>query len=481
MMDIKVSGKLGATEMACYLITEERAKSIKSGKDGVPKPLIELIKSGDFSGKDDQMERVPGEGQVKRVLAIGLGKAKEVDKEALRKAASEAAREGCVLKLKEIAVIADTKVKGEVSAIAECSIMGTYKFDKYKEKKKDKVKSVCIISSDANAAKEAERAKIMAEGTNMAREWINEVSDALNPIAVADLAVKMGKQHGFSVKVIDEKQLKKMGMNLFLSVAAGSRFPARLVILEYKGAKTKPVAIIGKGVTFDSGGLNLKPSGYIETMKMDKGGAMTVLATMVTLARLRAKVNVIGAMGMVENMIGPNATKPGDVIKGYSGKTVEIGDTDAEGRLVLADTLAYLSKNYKPGLMVDLATLTGSVLITFGEYVAAMMGTDEKAADGLFKAGQETYERVWKLPIYKEFEEEIKGSISDFTNLGYKQGRYAGSITAGAFLKQFTGKTPWIHIDIAGTAWYEKPRGYIPFGATGFGVRLLSEYLTGKA
>ncbi|MFH1294658.1 MAG: leucyl aminopeptidase [Candidatus Aenigmatarchaeota archaeon] len=479
-MDVNVSGKLGKTEMACYFITEERAKDIKAGKAAVPKPIKELIKAGDFSGKDDQAEKITGDGISKRILVIGLGKTKDVDTETIRKVSCEAAREGSTLKLKEMTIVADAKVNDAVAAVAEGAILGVYKFDKYKEKKKDKVKLLNIVSGSASAKQEAQRAKTIAEGTNMAREWVNEVSDVLNPVAVAELAVKLGKQHGFGVKVLDEKQLKKLGMNLFLGVAAGSRFPARLVLLEYKGSKDKPVAIVGKGVTFDSGGLNLKPSGFIETMKMDKGGAMTILATVVTLARLKAKVNVIGAMGMVENMIGPNATKPGDIIKGYSGKTVEIGDTDAEGRLVLADTLAYLSKNYKPKLMVDLATLTGSVLITFGEYVAASMGTDKGAADGLFKAGQRTYERVWELPLYKEYDEEMKGTISDITNLGYKQGRYAGSITAGAFLKKFVGKTPWVHIDIAGTAWYEKPRGYIPVGATGFGVRLLTEFLTAK-
>lgn len=479
-MEVRVSGKSGKTEMLCYFIAEERARKMKAGNEKVPGSVLDLVKSGDFSGKDDQMSMAAGDGPAKRILLIGLGKTKDVDPEAIRKAACHAARKASDLKLKEATIMADNKVAGEVAAAVEGAILGTYAFDKYKEEKKDKINALTVVSASAGAKGEAERAKVMAEGTCMARDWVNETSDVLNPVAAADLAKKLAAKHGLRAKVYGESELKKMGMNLMLSVAAGSRYPPRLVVLEYMKGKGKPYVLVGKGVTFDSGGMNLKPTGYIELMKMDKGGAMTVLAAMVALARMKARVNVVGIMGMVENMIGPNATKPGNILKGYAGKTVEVCDTDAEGRLVLADALAYVAKAYKPRVIVDLATLTGAVLVIFGEFVAGLMGTDDKEAEALFKAGQRTYERVWRLPVYKEFEDEMKGVVSDWKNLGYKQGRYAGTITAAAFLKQFVGKLPWLHVDMAGTAWYEKPRGYIPLGGTGFGVRLLVEYLAGK-
>lgn len=479
-MDVKVIEKVGKTELLGMLLTEEKAKMLKKGKGRIYKGTLNVIKSGDFSGKEDQMIRVPGEDGVKRIILVGLGKKKDADAEAVRKAAAAAASEAMELKLKELSVMADTSVKGEVTAITEGAILGTYDFDKYKKKKKTPPRLLNVVSGDLKKAKEeAEKARIASEGTCMARDWVNETSDVMNPVAAADLAKKMGKKHGIKVRVMDKKALKKMGMNLMLSVAAGSKYPPRLVVLEYNKGKGRPVVLVGKGVTFDSGGLNLKPTGYIEMMKMDKGGAMTVLAAMVALARMKAKVNVVGLMGMVENMIGPDATKPGEILKGYAGKTVEMCDTDAEGRMVLADALAYATKRYKPRVVVDLATLTGVVLIVFGEYVAALMATDDKEAEALFKAGEKTFERVWRLPVYKEYEDEMKGEVSDWKNLGYKEGRYAGTITGGAFLKQFVGKTPWLHVDIAGTAWWEKPRNYIPKGGTGFGVRLLVEYLTG--
>ena len=481
-MDVKVSGSVGKTEMLCLFLSEERAKEIKTGKRKALKSVVETIKNGDFSGEADQASLLCGEGQAKRILVVGLGKKADLTTEVVRRTAAIAAGEAVTLKLKELSVTADVGVESEVTAVTEGALLGMYDYDKYK-KKKSKKPAALNITFQGNLAKanaDAAKAAIVAEGTIMARDWTNEPSDVLNPLAAAEMARKLAKVHGIKCTVIDEKELKRMGMNLMLSVCAGSRFQARLVLLEYNHGAGKPYVLLGKGVTFDSGGLNLKPSGYIETMKSDKAGAVTVLATMLTLARLKAKVNVVGVMALVENMIGPNASKPGAIVKSYDGKTVEIADTDAEGRLVLADALAYAAKKYKPRLMIDLATLTGSVLVTFGELVAAVLGTDDKEAEALFKAGERTYERVWRLPLYKEYEDEMKGDISDLRNVGYKLGRYAGTITGGAFLKQFVGKTPWLHLDIAGTSWCEKPKPYLARGGTGYGVRLLTEYLTAK-
>ncbi len=481
-MDVRVVGKAGETGMLCMLYTEERAQAVKKGREKAPGPVAGAIKAGDFTGKEGQAHMVPGDGPAKRILLAGLGKRKEADTEAVRKASACAAAAGIELKLKEFSVAAGTGITGEVAAIAEGAVLGAYDFDKYKKEKKRKPDRLQIVFSGGAGKVQAEaaRASIIAEGTCMARDWVNEPADGLNPVAAAELAAALAKKHGIKCRVLGGNELKRMGMGLMLSVASGSRYPPRLVLLEHMKGKGRPVAIVGKGVTFDSGGLNLKPFGYIDNMKCDKAGAMAVLATMVTLARLKAKVNAVGLMGLVENMIGPDASKPGNIVKGYAGKTVEIIDTDAEGRLVLADVLAYAAKAYKPKLLIDLATLTGSAIVTFGEYVTAMLSTGDKEAEAMFGAGEKTYERVWRLPVYKEYEEEMKGEISDLKNLGYKHGRYAGCITAAAFLKQFTGKTPWLHLDIAGPAWLEKPKGYLPRGGSGFGVRLLMEYLAGS-
>lgn len=488
-IEVKKPDKIKAEVLAIFL-SENSVKRIKANKERpIFKTIKDAIKRGDFRGEFENIILVPGDNKIKRLLLLGLGKEKDVTTEKIRRMCSIAVADTKELKLNEISFyvsnISSISSTDVAYSVVEGVILSDYSFDKYKtEKKKDvkKIENLFLYASkiDIKKAKEAvERARIICENTNFVRDLVNETSDVMNPVKISEIAKDVAKKNKIKIKIMKEKDLKKMGMNLMLSVGKGSRYPPRFIVMEYIGDKNnkKRIALMGKGITFDSGGLNLKPTGYIENMKLDKAGAVTVLGILKTLSELKEKINVVGVMPCCENMIGPDAYKPGDIVKSYSGKTVEVVDTDAEGRLIMADALGYIKKNIKPSLIIDMATLTGSVLITFGEYVAAMFSVKGDYAKKLFEAGQKTYERVWELPLYDEYVDEMKGEISDVKNLGYKNGRYAGCITAAAFLKNFVGDVPWIHLDIAGTAWYEKKRYYTPQGATGFGVRLITEFL----
>ncbi len=457
-------------------------------QDAKVKPGGELGKtiknsfSAGFKGEYCQTLMVSNDNlKTRRILLVGLGKRSELNDERIRRAFAAAVLE--IKKTKPATISAcvamETQDIGLIRSITEGVVLANYSFNKYKAEKIPAIKSMEIIYSGdtATAGKIAKTAKIICDNTNLARDICNEPGDNINPTTMAELARKIARKSGLKFSVIGDKEMKRLGLNLILSVGKGSRYPPQLVILEYgKPSKDKTV-LVGKGITFDTGGINLKPSGYIETMKSDKAGAVAVLLAMKTLAELRVKKNVIGVLPLCENMLGSSAQKPGNIVRSYSGTTVEVVDTDAEGRLILADALAYAEKKYNPSMLIDIATLTGSCLVTFGEYVAGMMANNDALAKKMFEAGQKTGERIWRLPLYEEYAEEMKGDITDLKNLGYNKGRYAGAITGAAFIGKFVSK-PWLHLDIAGTDWFDKPRWYMPSGATGFGVRLLVEYLT---
>ncbi|KKL70823.1 hypothetical protein LCGC14_2101050 [marine sediment metagenome] len=275
---------------------------------------------------------------------------------------------------------------------------------------------------------------------------------------------------------LNEKELKKLKLNALLAVAEGSRSSARLVLMEYGPANAKKtVTLVGKGVTFDSGGINLKPSGSLEDMKMDMAGAAAVAATMITIARLGLKTKVIGVIPIVENMPSGTATRPGDIIKSYAGKTVEIGNTDAEGRLILIDAISFAIKRYKPDTIIDLATLAGACVMALGEKIAGIFSHDDDLANALISSGGKTYERCWRLPLPDDYKELIKSDLADIKNLA--SSRWGGAITAALFLSEFAEVSSWAHIDIAGPAYSKKGNAYCPKGGTGFGVRLLCEWM----
>ncbi|MBU0953432.1 MAG: leucyl aminopeptidase [Nanoarchaeota archaeon] len=477
------------TPFAVFPLTEEATSAIKLGKKTTLAPITKRVKACDFKGETGDTtllyDPTPGMG---RLLLVGLGKEKELTIEKYRRAGNTGVHHAKRARVQSLHVVAQpyAKVSEQEAAVAlaEGLLLGGYDFDRYKTEEKEKRKPVkdatLVLGLLSTKIRDAvARAVIVCSNTLYVRDLMNESTSKMSTLDIAREAVRIGKKPLVRCKVYDEKALKKLKCNLLLGVGAGSKFPARMIVLDYVGnpGSKDTIALVGKGITFDSGGLNLKPTGYLETMRMDKGGAMTVLATIKCLAELKAKVNVVGVMGMAENMIGPGAQKPGDVVIGYAGKSVEIGNTDAEGRLVLGDCLAFVEKQYKPKAIVDLATLTGAVLVVLSEYGAGLVSTDDKLANALETAGTATGERVWRLPLYEEFLDDVKSDIADVRNVGHPKG-YGGTVTAAAFLRKFVGETPWAHLDIAGTAWAEKPRHYIQRGATGYGVRLLVEWLT---
>tara|TARA_Y100000310_G_scaffold343027_1_gene448809 strand:+ start:5313 stop:6788 length:1476 start_codon:yes stop_codon:yes gene_type:complete len=463
---------------------EQMSKLRKSSAKSYEKEIALKISKKEFSGENGQSTTLHMDEL--RFHLVGLGKEKELDIEMIRKTGADVAGKALCLKTSDFSVVVDLpklKVDDSAGALADGILLGSYKFDKYKTEKKDekiKLKNVAfVVPSDIGVVEKTVKfSEITCASTNYVRDLQMENADIVTPEFFEKEAKKLSAKHKLKITVLDCKKLKAMGANLILAVGKGSKTPPRIIILEYKGnpGSKDSTAVIGKGITFDSGGLNLKPTNYIETMREDMTGAAVVLGTLQAAASLNLKKNIIGVLSTAENAIGSGAYKPGDVYKSLSGKTVEIGNTDAEGRLVLADAMTYTEKNLKPSRMIDVATLTGSVLVTFGDYVAGMCGTNKKMMKALSDSGEKTYERVWELPLYKEYLDEVKSETADLNNINY--GRNAGSIMAAAFLSKFVEKTPWVHLDIAGTSWLENARGYYQKGATGFGVRLLIDYIS---
>jgi len=472
-MKFHLKSSPGKVDVEVVPLTEEMTKVSKD------KEVKALLKSKDFTGKYRKTIWLRSGG--KRTLLVGLGKQNKLDEEAVRRVYSIVVSEVLTSKYKSFSTSVPTsKLKKDlfVGAVVESCVLTDYKFSKFK-KKKEAVDEVVIVTKD-RVEKIVKEKQTICENTLLARDWVNMPADVMNPVELTKVAKEVARKAKLKITVID-KDLKKKGLNLIDAVGKGSIYPPRMVILEYWGdnRSKKPIALVGKGITFDTGGINLKPTGYIESMKSDKGGACTVLAVMKTMAELKVKKNVIGFMSICENMVGRHSYRPSDIIKSYSGKTVEILNTDAEGRLAMADALTYAEKHYKPEVIVDLATLTGAALVALGEYVIAMVSDSDKYSDKMFKAGQKTFERVWRLPLYEEYLDLMKGDISDIKNISSSgaMGGRAGTITAAAFLKKFIEKTPWVHLDIAGAAWYTKQYYYAPKDATGIGVRLMTEFI----
>jgi leucyl aminopeptidase len=365
----------------------------------------------------------------------------------------------------------------EAAEIALGARLRAYKFDRYKTRKKDDedaagVLKLTVAVADASAAKKAWAARAaVADGVVFARDLVNEPANVLYPEEFAKRAATLRKL-GVRVEVLDVADMKKLGMNALLGVGQGSRRDSRMVVMHWNGGKRgeKPVAFIGKGVCFDTGGISIKPAAGMEDMKGDMGGAACVVGLMQALAARKAKVNVIGAIGLVENMPDGNAQRPGDIVTSMSGQTIEIINTDAEGRLVLCDVLHYVNTKYAPKFMVNLATLTGAIIVALGQEYAGMFSNDDKLCDRLTKAGNETGERVWRMPLGPEYDKMIDSKFADMKNTG---GRYGGSITAAQFLHRFVGKTPWAHLDIAGTAMGSPQSDTNKSWGSGWGVRLL--------
>jgi leucyl aminopeptidase len=365
----------------------------------------------------------------------------------------------------------------------EGCLLGLYQFNAYRTEKREEIKEVQQITLvDRAEGKIAEVAggsrtgQVLADATNFVRDLCNHPSNVVTPSRLAEEAKTIAKEFGLTCKVIEKDEAESIGMGAFLGVAKGSLEPPKFIILEYRGGKKKeaPVVIVGKSITFDSGGISIKPAEKMEQMKTDMSGGATVLGTMKALAQLKLPVSVVGLLPATENMPSGTAVKPGDVVRAMSGKTIEVINTDAEGRLVLADALSYAAR-YKPSAVVDLATLTGACVVALGNRATGVMGTNPRLIERLKRAGERCGERVWELPLWEEYQDQIKSDVADMKNVG---GRGAGAITAAAFLQKFVDDYPWAHLDIAGTSWNDDARPYAPKGATGVGVRLLVQWLT---
>jgi len=451
----------------------------------VIKKALEL---NEFNGKKDDAVTFYDLPEIKarRVMLTGIGKLESIDLETLRTMAGKTVKSCIKNELANLwfAVPTADKLDFEpsevIAAMQEGAYLGNHIFQKYKAEKKNKaLKQIHFLVESRIAGKNrhlCSKVATVCEGTYLAREWVNTPSNEKTPEKFTRSIASLAKKQGLKVQVLNEAQLKQKKFGALLAVAAGSQSKPSLVILEHKvpGAK-KTVALVGKGVTFDSGGLNIKTGGSMADMKSDMSGAAAVAATLITAARLKKKVNIIGAIPIVENMPSGQAIRPGDIIRSYAGKTVEIGNTDAEGRLILIDAMAYVIKRYKPQMLVDLATLTGACVVALGDKIAGVFSNDDDLAASITAAGEKTHERCWRMPLPDDYKELLKSDFADINNM--PGSRYGGAVTAALFLSEFVDDTRWAHIDIAGPAYLKKKSDYCGPGGTGFGVRLLTEML----
>jgi leucyl aminopeptidase len=452
--------------------------------------ISELIANGDISGKAGEVGVLYPRGLIaaKRVLIVGLGKQDKFDLEGVRQAAATAVTRARDLNAQAVATIvhgagiAGLPVDAAAQATTEGALLALYRFDATKEKEpQNEIKSFTIVEFDESklAAMKGgvDTAVAIAAGTTLARDLVNMPPNVATPTRLAQAAQEIAETHNLKITVGGRKWAAKRNMGAFLAVAKGAGEPPKFIILEHNGDREDldTIVLVGKGITFDTGGISIKPVTGMGNMKSDMGGAAAVLGAMKTAAMLDVPLRLIGITPCTENMPDANAYRPADVITASNGKTIEIISTDAEGRMVLADGLVYAGQ-YKPKAVIDLATLTGACVIALGENMAAgLFSTDETLQDKMVAAGKATHERVWPLPLWDDYLKAIKSDVADVKNAG---GRFGGVGTSAIFLKQFTDY-PWLHLDIASMALTEKEGGYIPFGGTGFGVRLLVEFLLG--
>ena len=475
-------------ELLIFPVSKQYLDGLK-GTDSITKKLCQLRDLGDFRAKNEEVCRfLTGEAKgVKRVIALGLGEEKSIDKESVRRAYSVVVNTILSLKVKNISTIVpkcDLTIEDLTCSLVEGIELSNYFFQKYiseKERLKQPITSLTIYIDKSLKTTGLKRlisdTQTICKYTKFARDLVNENSDEKYSSKFFNKIKSTCTENKLKVTKLEENALKKLKMNLVLAVNAGSAFPPAFLEIVYTGNKnsSKKIALIGKGLTFDAGGLNLKPTKAIEDMKLDMAGAATVASAVNCAAELKLKQNIVGIIPLVENMIGPKAFKPGDVITSHSKKTVEIRNTDAEGRLVLADAISYTINKYKPELIIDLATLTGACLVALGEYYAGAMTNNQEKLDLLIESSKETGENIWQLPLYNDIGKRLKSDIADLQNSS--PNKFGGTIFAGMFLKEFVNDTQWIHLDIAGPAFFESKHYYMGKGGTGFGVRLLANFL----
>ncbi len=449
--------------------------------------ITQLIQEGEIKGRKGEITLIHTFGKIgpSRVLVAGLGKAEGFNQETVREVMASSCRYLRRLGMKRVATIAhgagiagmDARVSGQ--AIAEGGTLGLYHFKNYLTKTEagdGEIEDLLIVERDSSKLGElekgVERGRLMAEVAILARDMVNEPANVMTPTRMAEIARQVADEEGLEIRVLERQHMEELGMGAFLGVARGSDQPPKLIVLQYSGDPDNPsnnLGLIGKGITFDTGGISLKPAQGMEDMKGDMAGGASVIAAMKAIGRLRPRINVTGMVAATENMPGGSAQRPGDVVRSMSGKTIEVINTDAEGRLVLADAI-YYARQMGITRLVDIATLTGAMVVALGHACSGVLGSNQELIDQVIKAGQSTGERFWQLPMYDDYKEQIKSNVADVKNTG---GRPAGSITAAQFLAEFTEDTPWAHLDIAGTYFSDKEKGYLVKGGTGVPARTL--------
>ncbi|MBC7235444.1 MAG: leucyl aminopeptidase [Chloroflexi bacterium] len=456
--------------------------------------IRELIAVGDLTGEEGQTALLYPRGAIpaRRVLVVGLGERERFGLETVRRVSAEVVRTVARLGVRDYHSIvhgagaAGLDAEYAAQAVAEGTVLGNYRYRGYRTQDgQDKtVDTLTLVEFSADALpvveRGARRGQIVAESACLARDLANEPANRLTPAGLAKFAKSIAEEVGLACDVLGEKEMESLGMGALLGVARGSEEPAQFIVLEHgaveEGRELDTVVIVGKGITFDSGGISLKDREGMERMKYDMSGAAVALATARAAALLHLPLHVVALIPATENLPGGRAYKPGDVLTTLSGQTIEVISTDAEGRLILADALAY-AERYRPKAIVDLATLTGGCIVALGHVASGLMGNDAELLAALKAAAARSGEKVWELPLFDEYKEQIKSDVADVKNSG---GREASAIVGGLFLSRFVGDCPWAHLDIAGTAWADKEQGYLAKGATGWGVRLLAEWLQSR-
>ena len=490
-MEIKVAiGDITKIEAGAIVVNffegmernEGEIATIDKALDGA---ISQLISQGEIKGKLNEITVVHSLGKLPatRVVVVGLGKKEELSQDKVRGVVAETCRRLQQKNIDDIATIAmgagmaGISLESATQAVTEGALLGVYSFRKHitKEPEYSEIKQLLIVGRNqaelSLLVRGSNKGKILAEATNLARDMVNESANYMTPNRMAEMAAELAKAHRLEVSVLEQEQMQELGMGGLLGVAQGSQQPPKFIILRYRGGDSAEadVALLGKGITFDSGGLSIKPSEGMAEMKGDMAGGAAVMAAISAVAQLQLKINVLAIIPATENLPSGKALKPGDILTAMNGKTIEIISTDAEGRLILADALSY-AKKLGVKFIVDVATLTGACRVALGDVYSGAFGNNQELMDKVIAAGAEAGELIWQMPMHEQYKEQIKSDVADIKNVG---GKWGGAITAAHFLAEFVGDTPWVHLDIAGTSLNEKEQGYLVKGATGVPVRTL--------
>lgn len=469
------------TDLLCWMMTEESTIPSVLGTDTALGSVISRL-SGDLKGRFAKIVTgINPDTNPQRILIAGLGPSSKINTDTIRHVSGAIAKKAQELGVSQFAVVcpnvAEMTPHDVASQITEGCSLSLYDFDTYRAKKAEAEPDLTVLCS-VNVTDVVAKATVVSDAIRFVRDLSNMPPNECPPTELADAAAKMAKSCNMRCTILSDTQLRQEGFGGIIAVGKGSINPPRLILLEYNGGQGPPVVLVGKAVTFDTGGISIKPGEKMDEMKFDKCGGCTVLGIMRAAAEIKLPLNIVGVVPSVENMPSGYSYRPGDIVRLYGGKTAEILNTDAEGRLILADSLAYAEERFSPKCMIDFATLTGACIVALGCNVAGMVSDSDEMAISVSLSSHHTAEMVWRLPLDDDYMNMIQSKVADIKNMG--TGRAAGTIAAAAFLKSSIKTTPWLHLDIAGTAWMQpasKKRPYNPPGATGFGVRLILDYL----